>query len=85
MSKQIALFIPCYNEENRIKVKPIRDFIENNRESIDFYFIDDGSSDSTANLIQENLVDNKNSYLIKLEKNLGKGNALQAGFHEKSK
>ena len=48
MLKQIALFIPCYNEENRIKVKPIKDFIERNKQSIDFIFIDDGSSDSTG-------------------------------------
>ena len=31
-------------------------------------------------IIQENLVDNENAFLIKLEKNLGKGNALREGI-----
>lgn len=80
MSKQIALFIPCYNEESRLKVEEIRSFIIINQSNVDFIFIDDGSSDATGDFIQEKLVDNKNTYLIRLEKNLGKGNALREGF-----
>jgi dolichyl-phosphate beta-glucosyltransferase len=80
MSKKIALFIPCYNEESRLKVEDIRAFILQNCDNVDFIFIDDGSSDATGDLIQERLVDNKSAYLIRLEKNLGKGNALREGI-----
>ena len=80
MSKQILLIIPCYNEENRLEIKKIKSFISKNSHQIDFIFIDDGSSDATGCIIEENLVDNQNTYLIKLERNLGKGNALREGF-----
>lgn len=79
-SKEIALFIPCYNEENRIKVEKFRNFISLNNRLLDCYFIDDGSKDNTGILISENLINHKNSFLIKLKDNLGKGNALREGI-----
>jgi dolichyl-phosphate beta-glucosyltransferase len=78
--REIALFIPCFNEENRIQVKSFKKFIENYKYLIDFYFIDDGSTDQTSNIILENLIDNKYTFLIQLADNLGKGNALREGI-----
>lgn len=76
----IALFIPCFNEKNRINIDAFQSFIHLNKEEIDFYFIDDGSTDSTSKLIEQHLVGNINVFLIVLEKNLGKGNALRKGI-----
>lgn len=79
-SKKIALFIPCFNEEKRLKIDSIRTFIEENSETFDFYFIDDGSKDATSYVILQNLIDNKYTFLIRLDNNLGKGNALREGI-----
>ncbi|WZL88432.1 glycosyltransferase [Salinimicrobium sp. 3283s] len=78
--KKIALFIPCYNEENRLKIAPFQKFIKANKGQIDFYFINDGSLDNTGKRINDNLVDEKTVFLIQLNKNLGKGNALREGI-----
>lgn len=79
-SKEIALFIPCYNEEHRLQIKELRDFILKNKGHLDFYFVDDGSEDSTSKIISDHLINGENSFLIKLENNLGKGNALRKGI-----
>lgn len=80
--KPVALFIPCYNEEKRLKVKEFLVFIRNNSKRFDFYFIDDGSKDDTSKIIRDNIVDNANVFLITLPENLGKGKALRLGFLE---
>lgn len=86
ITKELAIFIPCYNEEKRLQLEPFRQFIKENNLKMDFYFIDDGSTDDTYQLIKENLINNNNSFLIKLDQNLGKGNALRkAILQSKSK
>jgi hypothetical protein len=77
---EIALFLPCFNEALRLKIQSILNFIHEQDHLIDFYFIDDGSKDSTSDIIKDNLVNNKNSFLIKLTHNLGKGNAIRDGI-----
>ena len=77
----IALFIPCYNEESRLNYTKIAYYISVNSDLIDFYFIDDGSTDNTNELILNDLVKPfSNSKLISLPKNVGKGNALRFGI-----
>lgn len=78
----IALFIPCFNEEKRLKISEFQSFIEENKEVIDFYFVDDGSSDLTIELLHNNLINNKNSFLVKIDQNIGKGNALRKAILE---
>jgi len=77
---KIALFLPCYNEALRLNIQSILGFIQEQNYLIDFYFIDDGSKDLTGDVIKDNLVNHKNSFLIKLNHNLGKGNALRNGI-----
>lgn len=77
---EIALFLPCFNEALRLKIQSILSFIQEQNDLIDFYFIDDGSKDLTSDIIKDNLVNNKNSFLIKLKHNMGKGNALRNGI-----
>lgn len=78
--KEIALLIPCYNEAKRLNIASFRIFIEEHKDLIDFYFVDDGSEDETSSILLKNLVDNQETFLVRLENNLGKGNALREGF-----
>lgn len=80
MTQKIALLIPCYNESERLDIKVFKSFIKKNSSLITFYFIDDGSTDGTSEIIQNQFLQFKNCYLISLNKNLGKGNALRTGF-----
>lgn len=79
-NKEIALFIPCYNEEERLNVNAFKAFIQEKSTEIDFFFIDDGSNDDTSLVISTSFLGFTNVSLIKLDKNLGKGNALRAGI-----
>ena len=72
--KRISLTIPAYNEERLIipTIMGIPDFVDK------VFVIDDGSKDLTPELVQR-LKDPKIK-LIKLEKNLGVGNAIKVGY-----
>ena len=77
-NNKTALLIPCYNEEFRLKIEKLKAFIEEKSNEIDFYFVNDGSTDGTAKLINNNIIANTaNAYLIAFENNLGKGNAIR--------
>lgn len=79
--REIALVIPCFNEEHRLRINDLDDFISCNRSLIDFYFVDDGSSDSTSLLVKTLVKSNpQNVFLLGLTKNRGKGNAVRAGI-----
>jgi glycosyltransferase involved in cell wall biosynthesis len=72
MHKKIGLVIPCYNEENRINLKSFLKL-----ESLTYVFVNDGSTDKTLSLLQEN-IDNQN-YVLNLDKNCGKAEAVRQG------
>lgn len=74
--KNLLLIIPCYNEENRFRQKEIGDFIHEYK-FIDFCFVNDGSTDGTANYITKHFVNVNNCFLISFPNNLGKGNAIR--------
>ena len=77
---KISIIVPVFNEEKTIiqilkNIKKIESKIQCDFEII---VINDGSSDNTINLLNEN----KNIYekLININKNQGKGNAINEGF-----
>ena len=70
---KILLIIPAYNEEENIK-KTIEK-IENFSDEIDYIVINDGSTDSTEQILLENKIKH-----IKLIHNLGIGGAVQTGY-----
>ena len=79
--KTLAIVIPCYNEANRLPVKSYKSFL-NKTPDVSIFFINDGSSDETGDLIQEMGREfNQQVHLISLKKNKGKGNAVFEGFH----
>lgn len=84
----IYLVVPCYNEEavlpktSKVLYEKINAFISRGDTSPDsrIYFVDDGSSDSTWQIIENLHVENKIFCGIKLAHNKGHQNALLAGL-----
>ena len=79
MAIHLSIIIPVYNEEktilkilDRIEKTKLSDF------SYEIIIIDDGSTDQTLKLLNENK--NKYSILIKSPKNMGKGHAVKKGL-----
>ena len=76
----IGIAVPCFNEEFRFDLEYWKEIVR--RESQTYWcFIDDGSSDNTYSKLKE-LTVFQNCSVLKLEKNLGKGNAIRKGLIE---
>ncbi|MEK2690480.1 glycosyltransferase [Bdellovibrio sp. GT3] len=78
----IALIVPCYNEEERINLDA---FVQGDSMGIEFYFVDDGSKDRTAAIIEEASKKYPFIHLIKLAQNCGKAEAVRQGMIEVQK
>lgn len=74
----IAIIIPCYNEAKRIQTSEFTRF-SNEHEDIEFYFVNDGSTDETENLLLK-IKESSQSKIISSIKNWGKGNAIRKGL-----
>ena len=70
---KVLLIIPAYNEEENIlnTVNSIREFSN----ELDYVVINDGSTDNTLKILQENNINHVN-----LIHNLGIGGAVQTGY-----
>lgn len=81
MKPEISIVIPIFNEEESIAelVKQIGDAL-NKKHTFEIVFIDDGSTDSTLELLKKYTRDYKNIHVHSFRKNLGKANALTYGF-----
>ena len=75
MNPYISIIIPAYNEEDKIKdtLENIKDINEIN----EILVIDDGSSDKTTEIA--NSIESEKIKVITLDKNRGKGYALNYG------
>lgn len=73
---EVAVVIPCYNEEKLIgkTVKRLPDFVDH------IIAVNDASTDKTLDKLHELAKDNKKVVVIDNEKNLGVGGALMAGY-----
>ena len=81
MVVKISIIIPVYNEEESIKklYEKILDVVKD-KYLYEIIFIDDGSTDSSAQNIKDIIAGDPNVHLIVFRKNFGKAAALQAGF-----
>ena len=77
MKKKILLIIPAYNEEENIlkTYNKVADYNLNNKLKYDVIIINDGSTDNTEAILDENNIPH-----IKLIHNLGIGGAVQTGY-----
>ncbi len=83
MNVNASIVIPVYNENNLIKSFVNNLFETFKSEKVKFIFIDDGSTDGSAEWLQGNLskIFQKKKYeLILLNKNYGKGYAIKEGI-----
>ncbi|MBS3064221.1 MAG: glycosyltransferase family 2 protein [DPANN group archaeon] len=83
--KSISLIIPAYNEEKNIiyTIDRLYNFLQNNKIDYEEIIItEDGSSDSTAEVIRKNIPNYKGLRLITRNKNVGRGFALTNALKE---
>ncbi|MFN8016231.1 MAG: glycosyltransferase family 2 protein [Acidimicrobiia bacterium] len=75
-NKEVAVVIPCYNEELLIRetVSAIPDFIDH------IICVNDASTDNTANVLEEIANTNSKVKIVTNDKNLGVGGALINGY-----
>ena len=76
----LSLVIPIYNEEKIVKdtILTVKNYMDNNFDSYEVIFVDDGSKDNTLKIANE-LSDDKIK-IISYEKNKGKGGAVRTGM-----
>ncbi|MFW6194331.1 MAG: glycosyltransferase family 2 protein [Halobacteriota archaeon] len=76
----LSVVIPCYNEEDNIK--PLYSELKEALSDLDYelVFVDDGSTDSTFDILKELHSKDERVKAIKLRKNFGQSAALRAGF-----
>ena len=74
-----TIIVPCYNEARRLDARAFQDYIEQGH-SERFLFVDDGSTDGTAAILQElRDVAPQQFDFISLTKNSGKAEAVRQG------
>ena len=80
--KTISVIIPCFNEENNLKsfYKRLVTQIKKLNLFYNIYFIDDGSVDSTWEIIKELKKKDNNIFGLKFTRNFGQQNAIAAGI-----
>lgn len=79
ISAEIGLVIPCYNEENRLNMAAYRQFLSAFPQFF-LCFVNDGSTDDTARLLQQLSTEYSNCTLLLLEQNRGKAEAVRHGI-----
>lgn len=76
----IAIVIPCYNEEKRLNPDAFKDELRKNS-NLTFLFVNDGSKDKTLDVIQKICdADPSKALVLSLDKNSGKGEAVRRGM-----
>lgn len=78
----ISLICPCYNEEDVIALfmKAIKPILDEIGKSYEIIFVNDGSRDSTMDVLLSEKQQNPHIRIINLSRNFGKESALTAGL-----
>ncbi|OGY09474.1 MAG: glycosyl transferase family 2 [Candidatus Blackburnbacteria bacterium RIFCSPHIGHO2_01_FULL_44_64] len=81
---QLSFVIPAKNEEGSIETlyTEIVDVVRRLKKTYQVIFIDDGSTDSTFQVMRSLHKKDRNVHVIKFRGNLGKSAALQVGFDQ---
>lgn len=78
--QKTAIIIPCYNEAGRLNENAFLNFLSFH-EHITFCFVNDGSTDYTAKILNSLLQkNNQQIHLVSLQKNAGKAEAVRQGM-----
>lgn len=77
---KLCIVIPCYNEEKRLDLTRFSNFIETQKEVL-ICFVNDGSIDATLQVLEDLKTKfPQNIETISTSKNVGKAEAVRAGF-----
>jgi glycosyltransferase involved in cell wall biosynthesis len=76
---RIVLVVPCFNEGKRLDARAFGTF-ELPGHFVDFRFVDDGSTDDTASVLEGVRAARGGVVVQRLEKNSGKAEAVRQGF-----
>lgn len=88
MSKfSVSLIIPAYNEEDIIyrAVRRARDILLNAKTDFEIIVVNDGSSDRTKKILEDNFITHPEIFLINKDINEGIGAAIRDGINISSK
>ncbi len=79
-----SIVIPAYNEAERISatLNQILDYVYQERWSVEIIVVDDGSSDSTVEIVREFAAAHSSIRLITSPRHFGKGHTVRAGALE---
>lgn len=78
--RKTRIIIPCYNESTRLNPKTFLDALDRDKE-LSFLFVNDGSTDTTLNIIQTMKEINPTQVeIMSLEINSGKAEAVRLGM-----
>lgn len=86
ITSMISIVVPVFNEEESLEAfyKELTRVIATLEESSEVIFVDDGSTDTSLDILKDLSKKNKNVRVFSLRRNLGKSEALTLGF-EKAK
>jgi dolichyl-phosphate beta-glucosyltransferase len=71
--EKTLIIVPCFNEGNRLDLSQFKEYVN---EDVIFFFVDDGSSDNTADILLSFIKLRPQHLFLSLKKNKGKGNAI---------
>jgi len=82
MSTTISILIPVYDEEDNIPIitNAIDEIFAGTEYNYEIIFVNDGSNDSSLNIIKSTAAAFPNIFFISFSRNFGKDNALLAGL-----
>jgi glycosyltransferase involved in cell wall biosynthesis len=84
MSPKLTIVVPAYNEAERLggSLRAIVAYLKEQREPSEIIVVDDGSTDNTVAVAEENLADSGviATNIIRYQQNRGKGHAARTGL-----
>lgn len=79
-TSSLALVVPCFNEADRLRGEIFLEFLRRHTD-VRFVFVDDGSTDGTADLLERLQEQGEGRVrLVRLESNCGKAEAVRRGL-----
>ncbi len=84
MDITLSIIVPLYNETHRLTpgIEAIRDYLDSKDFPCEVVFVDDGSTDGTAKMVNEIIEGDDRFRLVAYPLNQGKGNAVKVGMLE---
>lgn len=84
--EKISIVIPCYNEEECVKIyyEKMEEIVKQLPTEFEYIFVNDGSQDNTLHLMKELASINPNVHYVSFSRNFGKEAAIYAGLKEAS-